>query len=265
VRQTYTRRLLDRFFGSRLLSDRFHYSTKIGRSAASEAASGSGSLPVPEEWVRVHAKIYPRLDSVKLPRTRASVLSRTVGRRRSAHEFSGFPITVADLSYLLRFSCGITAPWDSFDASRRAYPSAGARYPLEVYPIVLNCDGVNPGLYHYDVRRHRLEALLRQDLVTQVGEMASMEQWPIGAAVAFVISAVLDRSRVKYGDRGYRYALIESGHVGQNMALLATELGLGCCSVGGFIDDDVNKLLDIQLQSEYALYMVVIGSPRRMR
>jgi SagB-type dehydrogenase family enzyme len=92
-----------------------------------------------------------------------------------------------------------------------------------------------------------------------------MEQWPIGAAVAFVISAVLDRSRVKYGDRGYRYALIESGHVGQNMALLATELGLGCCSVGGFIDDDVNKLLDIQLQSEYALYMVVIGSPRRMR
>lgn len=67
------------------------------------------------------------------------------------------------------------------------------------------------------------------------------------------------RTRIKYGDRGYRLTLIEAGHLSQNILLLATELGLGSCPLAGFIDSEVNKLLDISLQKEVALYMIAIG------
>jgi SagB-type dehydrogenase family enzyme len=80
------------------------------------------------------------------------------------------------------------------------------------------------------------------------------------AAVILFITGVLDRTRIKYGERGYRYVLIETGHLGQNIALLATELGLGSCALGGFIDSEVNVLLDINLQKEFVLYLIAVGN-----
>jgi len=53
--------------------------------------------------------------------------------------------------------------------------------------------------------------------------------------------------------------LLEAGHLGQNVCLLATERNLGVCPLGGYLDDEVNKLLDIQLQKEVALYMIAVG------
>ena len=80
------------------------------------------------------------------------------------------------------------------------------------------------------------------------------------ASTVFIITGVLDRTRIKYRDRGYRYALIETGHLGQNICLLTAELGLGCYPLGGFIDHVVNELLDISFQKEFALYLLAVGT-----
>jgi len=156
-------------------------------------------------------------------------------------------------------SCGITYLNKTLDDSRRAYPSAGARYPLEVYPIILNCDGIKKGLYHYSVKENYLELLLEENLSKLLIKTTGGEKWIESTAVVFIITGVLDRTRIKYGERGYRYSLIEAGHLGQNICLLATEVGLGSCPIGGFIDYEVNKLLDISLQKEVALYLIAVG------
>lgn len=126
-------------------------------------------------------------------------------------------------------------------------------------PIILNCEGIRKGLYHYNVKENFLELLLEENLDKWIIKSTGREKWIKNAAVVFIITGVLDRTRIKYGDRGYRYALIETGHLGQNICLLATELNLGSCSLGGYIDEEVNKLLDIDSQKEVALYMIAIG------
>ena len=96
---------------------------------------------------------------------------------------------------------GITEPRRGF----RAAPSAGALYPIELYPVVRDVVGLEPGIYHYAVQEHAHRVY----------------------------------SPAKYRERAYRYVLLEAGHVGQNLCLAATGLGLGACTVGAFDDDDL--------------------------
>lgn len=76
-----------------------------------------------------------------------------------------------------------------------------------------------------------------------------------------VLSAVLARSLPKYGDRGYRYLLLEAGHVGQNLDLVASALGLGAVNLGGFYDDELARLLCLDPEWEIPLYATAIGVP----
>ncbi|MBI2641937.1 SagB/ThcOx family dehydrogenase, partial [Candidatus Roizmanbacteria bacterium] len=136
---------------------------------------------------------------------------------------------------------------------------AGARYPLEIYLVVLNCFNLDEGLYHYNVKENILELLLKKDLSELLSKATGGEFWIKSIGVVFIITGVLDRTRIKYGDRGYRFVLIEAGHLAQNICLKATEFGLGTCPIGGFIDDEVNQLLDIHIQKEFTLYLIAIG------
>ena len=79
------------------------------------------------------------------------------------------------------------------------------------------------------------------------------------ANVCFVISALFQRTRWKYHERTYRYVLMEAGHLGQNLYLAATALGLGACAVGAFFDDTLNQLLGLDGEQEAALYLVSVG------
>jgi SagB-type dehydrogenase family enzyme len=79
------------------------------------------------------------------------------------------------------------------------------------------------------------------------------------AAVCVVLSAVFQRTRWKYRERAYRYILLEAGHIGQNLYLSATSLGLGACAVGAFHDDKLNDLLGVDGEEEAALYILAVG------
>jgi len=67
---------------------------------------------------------------------------------------------------------------------------------------------------------------------------------------------------VKYKDRGYRYIFIEAGHLGQNISLVAKNLNLSTCAIGGFIDEELNNLLDIDSQKESVIYIFAVGYPK---
>ncbi|MCL4415142.1 MAG: SagB/ThcOx family dehydrogenase [Actinobacteria bacterium] len=79
------------------------------------------------------------------------------------------------------------------------------------------------------------------------------------ASFILVITGVLNRTRTKYGNRGYRYILLDAGHLAQNILLMITSLNLAGYPIGGFIDNEFNKLLDIDKRKEVALYLVAVG------
>jgi SagB-type dehydrogenase family enzyme len=76
------------------------------------------------------------------------------------------------------------------------------------------------------------------------------------------LTAVFERTMSRYGPRGYRYVLLEAGHVAQNLCLVATELELGTLCLGGFRDAAINELLGLDPRGEGAVYAVAIGQPK---
>ena len=80
------------------------------------------------------------------------------------------------------------------------------------------------------------------------------------AAAFVVLTACLPSLRFKYGERAYRFVLLEAGHVAQNMLLAVEDEGLAAVPLGGFLDDEVNALLDFDGVEDIALYLLAIGN-----
>jgi SagB-type dehydrogenase family enzyme len=79
------------------------------------------------------------------------------------------------------------------------------------------------------------------------------------AAVVFIWTAVVERAKWKYLERAYRYIYMDAGHIGQNLYLAATALGLGCCAIGALYDEEVNRLVGADGVNETAVYMACVG------
>lgn len=217
-------------------------------------------------------KHYPgavRIDLADVPEERATDNSAEglalLRGRRSVRRFEDRALGLADVSRLLQATAGITGLLEASDGGAnqpvRAAPSAGALYPIETYLACLQVEGVDPGVYHYRVDRHALERVAGGTPRPVLAEATFDPRLLENAAVALVFTGVFGRSAFKYGERGYRFALLEAGHMCQNALLAARLLGLGGVPVGGFIDDEINALLDLDGVDEAALYMSVIGHP----
>ncbi|MGD2104496.1 MAG: SagB/ThcOx family dehydrogenase [Anaerolineae bacterium] len=218
-----------------------------------------GDLPVPDWGGRPSTyKTYPDADRIPLPDPggfRRMTVEDGIQTRRSVRDYSEEPLSLAALSGLLHAAQGITEERRKF----RAAPSAGALYPIEPYVVVQRIEALHPGIYHYAVEAHELEVLQLGDFRDRVTRAGLYQAFLGQAAACFVLSAVFQRSRWKYRKRAYRYVLLETGHIAQNLYLAATSMGLGACAVGAFYDDQVNRLLGLDGQEEAALYIISVG------
>lgn len=191
---------------------------------------------------------------VNLPPPRKKGLmsvEEALARRRSIRSFRRQPLTLAQIGQLMWAGQGIT---DRVKGLRTA-PSAGALYPIEIYLVAPD------GAYHYDPRDHCLERLGRADLRSRLAERAVNQSCVSEAALDVVITAVVRRTEEKYGERARRYALLEAGHVAQNILLQTTALKLGGVCVGAFYDERVKELLGLPDDHE-PFYILSIGLPR---
>ena len=207
-------------------------------------------------------KSYPQAAKIKLgpPKKDAGMpLWEAVGKRRSVRDFESASISGVDISQLLWASQGVTAA--EIAHGLRAVPSAGALYPVETYISAQKIDGIEPGIYHYNVREHALELVRRGDLRQPLAAAALDQDFLADGAVVFAWTAVFARSKWKYAGRAYRYVYLDAGHIAQNVALAAVALGLGSCQVAALYDDEVNTLLGVDGKEESILYMTVVGRP----
>jgi SagB-type dehydrogenase family enzyme len=144
----------------------------------------------------------------------------------------------------------------------RTAPSAGALYPIETYLIVNKVEGLEKGLYHYNIAAHSLEELKTGEYGIEITHAALDQDMCAEAAVVFVWSAIFIRSKWKYGQRAYRLVYLDAGHIVENLALSATGIGLGSCQIGAFFDDEVNQIIGVDGVEESVLYLSTVGYPK---
>ncbi len=189
----------------------------------------------------------PRLDS-------DVSVEEAIAKRRSIRSYTDEPITLDQLSQLLWAAQGVTEERRKY----RSAPSAGPTYPFEVYLVVGNVKGLSPGIYHYLPEEHALEAVKTGEFRRELQRAALNQEWVGNAPVDIVLVAFYERTTRVYGERGVRYVHMEAGHIGQNIYLQATALGLGTVAVGAFDDDDVRRLLETDGEP---LYIFPVGVP----
>lgn len=197
-----------------------------------------------------------------LPPPQATPLLQLLRSRESCRQFQQRTMPQATLSTLLAGSYGVARVSqlpDGLTTLFRTVPSAGALYPLELYIAVDNVEGMPDGLHHYNVRDHSLELIKDKTEAANLRSALLTEPFIVNANLVFFLAAVFKRTQKKYGPRGYRYILLEAGHVAQNICLLAGEQGLGSLCMGGFLDSKLNHLLGLTRNQEAVIYSIAVG------
>jgi SagB-type dehydrogenase family enzyme len=185
-------------------------------------------------------------------------LEETLASRRTQRDFQPRPLSLEELAQLLWAAQGITGA----NGYLRTSPSGGALYPVDVYAVVgqTSVEGLASGIYHYLPSPHGLEQIASGDLRKGMAQASLNQSWMADAPVSLVLTAEYKRIEKKYGTRGRRYALIEVGHVGQNIFLQAEALGLAAGIVGAFDDSRLARTLQLP-RSHEPLIVMPVGHP----
>lgn len=209
------------------------------------------------EWSKIHFKVYERYNKIplKIVNKRTNLLRELILKRRSRKIFTK-KISLVDISKLLYFSGGIVH--GKGDNSRRAYPSGGARYPLELY-VLSNFSEIGKGVFHYNVKNEVLEKFPKKVFNKKNLKEIFHQKAFSSSSIIIVITTVIGRSQIKYGLKALKLSFIEAGHLGQNVLLNATDLGYSACPIAGYSGVKLNRLLGIDGYSESSIYAIALG------
>ncbi len=182
-------------------------------------------------------------------------LEEAINSRRTIREFRPNPLTREQLSQVLWAAHGITEE----RGFKRAIPSAGALYPLDLYVLTggNGVSGLEDGLYHFHPQGHRLSRVKAGDWRRDLAQASLSQSWMARAPVMLLITGEYERCSRKYRQRGIRYTHIEAGHMGQNIFLQAEALGLGAGIVGAFDNQRIVETAGLPISHDPILLMPV--------
>ena len=185
---------------------------------------------------------------------------KLIRERVSERDWSLTEITFAETSQLLE-GYGVTRGNENteFVQPFRAVPSGGGLFPLELYISVRNCSDLDSGVYHYSPRSNSLTSSMRGDQTAALAECFVQQDVVYNAAVTVLITGLFSRSTFKYGNRGYRFTLMEAGHLAQNFCLLATEMGLSNLCMGGYFDRRLDNFIGVDGVTQSVIYAFSAG------
>lgn len=238
----------------------FHENTKNGRHAGNRSKADTlDRMSELQESLRFEG--HPRVplpQPFTLPRC---PLAEALANRASSLSLSKEPLPLTWLAALLYYAYGITRDniATTFPRPFRATPSAGALYPLEIFFHASRVEGLQPGLYHYSPVHEEVRLLQGGDSSDTIAGGLIQQDIAANASAIMFMTALFERTTFKYGDRGYRYILIEAGHAAQNMNLVGTALGLGMMNIGGFLDREIDDYLGLDGVTHSTLYLLAVG------
>jgi SagB-type dehydrogenase family enzyme len=239
------------------IGDRYHDETKYQRKSMPQGGLNWAHQPSPYKESPDAIKHFPlRPFSQKTGKS----LWEAISQRRSTREFSDQPVTFSELSQLMWATQGITLRVRGFEF--RASPSAGALYPIETYLVVNRVEEIPRGLYRYNVKEAQLILLKDGQFGLELCRAGLGQEMLEEAACVFVWTAIVQRSKWKYRERAYRYIYMDVGHIGQALYLAATALNLGCCTVGAFFDEEIDRVIGVDGMNEISVYLGAVGHAR---
>ncbi|OLE53762.1 MAG: hypothetical protein AUI36_17530 [Cyanobacteria bacterium 13_1_40CM_2_61_4] len=196
-----------------------------------------------------------RLPAMKMP------VGKAMQSRVSVRAMTPHALRLDELAALLHYGYGVNRDKKRSGLLRslRVVPSAGGLYPLEIFLHIANVKSLLPGLYHYNPLKHHLRRLRDGDHADEIARCSVSDTIPQHAAVLIFLTALFERSTFKYGNRGYRFALLEAGHVAQNINLVSSALGLGCLNMGGFFDREIDAFLHLDGIGHSTIYVLAVG------
>src|SRR6266851_8397850 len=208
-------------------------------------------------------KIYPKIEPLPLPRdvpqTGVAVLS-AISEAVPSLRADSVP-GVQDLARLLYFSAGIT--------KQRAYPGGeiyfraaactGALYEIELYVVSSHLPGLDAGVYHFNAADVSLRLLRKGDFRGNLAQATAMEPAVAHAPATIICTGTYWRNAWKYLARTYRHFGWDNGTLLANMLAVSAASGLRAKIVLGFVDAEVNRLLDLDMRREVSLCLVPIA------
>jgi SagB-type dehydrogenase family enzyme len=209
-------------------------------------------------------KAYPKLDPIGLPRQIAetgvpalSAVSTILGEPESPT----LPGLNA-LALLLHFSAGVTKQ-RHFPGREtfffRAAACTGALYEFELYPVCGELPDLDAGVYHFGVRDFSLRALRQGDWRGVLAHATGDEPAIVHAPLVIICAGTYWRNAWKYQARTYRHFGWDNGTIIANLLAMSAALRLPAKVVMGFVDEEINRLLDLDTQREVAFSLVAVG------
>jgi SagB-type dehydrogenase family enzyme len=198
--------------------------------------------------------------SVNASQIQRTLMGKALTGRRTTDAFGPEPMDAENLDCILTGAYGIIAPRGNAPP-HRTVPSAGALYPAELYVLVRNVRDVAKGIWHYNPIESRMELIdSRAAAITEVNTAFVQAAIVERSAIIVLITMAFERQTFKYGPRGYRFALVEAGHIAQNLILIAAELELAALPIGGLYEHVVDQALGIDGLSHGTVYAVAVGA-----
>ncbi len=216
-----------------------------------------GATHRPEDVPRGIHKEYSRMERVLLPPPTPLTqdLSDVLAERSSYHEGNSESyLSLQEVSDLLGHALRKRP-----GSINRNYPSGGALYPVETYFITVGITGTSmSGVFHYHPSLHALEHLWQLPGGFDIKTLAR-HPVPLLFSSLVVFTAVWSRSSAKYGDLAYQHALLEAGHMSQNVLLVATATSVSARPYAGFDDERIVSLLDIDPDKEQPVHSIPLS------
>jgi len=187
--------------------------------------------------------------------------------RTSKRKYSEEALTKEELAFLLWSTQGVKQVVGKLKkATLRTVPSAGARHPFETYLFINRVDGLEPGLYHYLALEHKLEFIESvENQIDRLSEAFGGQTFFANAAVCFVWTVIPYRSEWRYGKIAQKYAMVDVGHVCQNLYLASEAINCGSCAIGAYSQELADGLLGLDSipsfedDNEFVIYAASVG------
>jgi len=213
---------------------------------------------------------YITSEFIELPTFDAAITDSSymnlLDKRRSERVYTDEPVTQEQLAFMLWSVGGIQRA--SGASTLRPVASGGARHPFEYYFAVTNVDGLEPGFYHYvptkniGEKKVTIERLgpLFDDYENNMNDLVVGQKWVTKAPVVLFVSCIPYRAEWRYSDAAQRVMLIDLGHIGQNLMLSATAMGLGSCCIAAYDQKKCDETFSLDGVDEYTVYVLPFGN-----
>jgi SagB-type dehydrogenase family enzyme len=186
-------------------------------------------------------------------------LVEAMRRRRSRRRFTCAPLTLAELSFLLWATQGVSRIRDESSASLRTVPSGGARHPFETYLFANRVEGLEPGLYRYLPLEHKLYLVDRRAGLVDEVNGATYGQYVPDSAVVFIWTVLPYRTEWRYTFLAPKIIAQDSGHLCQNLYLASEAIGAGTCAIGAYDQVKMDAVLGVDGEDEFTVYVAPVG------